>query len=160
MGGMGYSIAAAVGAQLGSAGARSLVLCGDGAFLMLGLEVHTAVERRLPILFVVFNNGGHGMCTTRQRLFFDGRTACADYPAVAIATLARGLGDPSALWTARATTPAELDARLAEYPADRPGVLELEVTDEIPPFTPFLPADAPTETAPQPSLACATRGGR
>ena len=43
MGGMGYALAAGTGAQLGSApGTRTMVLCGDGAFLMLGLEVHTA----------------------------------------------------------------------------------------------------------------------
>jgi len=114
MGGMGYAIAAATGAQLGSApGARTIVLCGDGAFLMLGLEIHSAVELGLPILFVVFNNGKHGMCVTRQRLFFDGRTECAVYPPVDIACIARGLGGDDALWTGRATTAAELSARLA-----------------------------------------------
>ena len=60
MGGMGYSIPAAIGAQLESSlETQTTVICGDGAFLMLGLEVHTAVELGLPILFVVFNNNKH-----------------------------------------------------------------------------------------------------
>ena len=93
MGGMGYAVAAAVGAQLGSRrGSRTMVFCGDGAFLMLGTEVHTAVHYRLPILFVVFNNGMHGMCVTRQQLYFDGRLESSRYPAISVTATARGLG--------------------------------------------------------------------
>ncbi len=39
---------------------------------MLGAEINTAVHYQLPILFVVFNNGMHGMCVTRQQLYFGG----------------------------------------------------------------------------------------
>jgi acetolactate synthase-1/2/3 large subunit len=154
MGGMGYSIAGGAGAQLGSeAGARTVVLCGDGAFLMAGLEVHCAVELALPILFVVFNNARHGLCVTRQRLMFEGRTECSEYPAVRIAEMARGLGTPAALWTVRAATPSQLAAALEDYHRHHrhgPGVLELHLPiEEVPPFTPFLPADAETfEAAP------------
>jgi acetolactate synthase I/II/III large subunit len=149
MGGMGYAIAAATGAQLGSpSGTRTMVLCGDGAFLMLGLEVHAAIERRLPVLFVVFNNGKHGMCVTRQELYFDGRLECSAYPAVDIEAIARGLGDRDCLWTGRAATPSELADRLREYHGNhtcRPGLLELILPrEEVPPFTPFLPRDAAT----------------
>ena len=65
MGGMGYAIPAAIGASFsGEDVEHTMVLCGDGAFLMLGTEVHTAVDLGLPILFVVFNNSKHGMCVT------------------------------------------------------------------------------------------------
>ncbi|MFD0393136.1 thiamine pyrophosphate-dependent enzyme [Streptomyces nogalater] len=96
MGGMGYSVGAAVGAQLGSPeGTRTVVFCGDGAFLMSGLETHTAVELGLPILYVVFNNGMHGMCATRQQRFFDSRITTVDYTPVDVCTVARGLGSPT-----------------------------------------------------------------
>ena len=62
-----------------------MVLCGDGAFLMLGMEVHTAVDLGLPILFVVFNNAKHGMCVTRQQVYFQSRIECASYDSVAVA---------------------------------------------------------------------------
>ena len=42
-------------------GRRAVALVGDAAFAMHGFEVHTAVEERLPIVWVVLNNGGHGM---------------------------------------------------------------------------------------------------
>jgi acetolactate synthase-1/2/3 large subunit len=146
MGGMGYAIAGAIGAQLGSRpGSRTMVFCGDGAFLMLGTEVNTAVHYRLPILFVVFNNGMHGMCVTRQQLYFDSRIEGSRYPAVSIADVARGLGATDRLWVGSAGTSDELRRRLSDYlQADRPGVLELRLCrEEVPPFSPFLPADAP-----------------
>lgn len=147
MGGMGYAIPAAIGAQLGSRrGSRTMVFCGDGAFLMLGTEVNTAVHYRLPILFVVFNNGMHGMCVTRQQLYFSGRIEGSRYPVTNVAEMARGLGDPERLWVGSASNSAELCKQLADYfHADRPGVLELRLCrEQIPPFTPFLPADTPT----------------
>jgi acetolactate synthase-1/2/3 large subunit len=148
MGGMGYAIPAAVGAQMGSPrGSRTMVFCGDGAFLMLGAEVHTAVHYQLPILFVVFNNGMHGMCVTRQQLFFGGRIECSRYPTISVAEVARGLGSPDRLWVGSAGTALELNECLRDAPcwADRPGVLEVRLRrEEVPPFTPFLPADAPT----------------
>ncbi|MDT0448185.1 thiamine pyrophosphate-binding protein [Streptomyces hesseae] len=149
MGGMGYSIAAAIGAQLGSApGTRSVVLCGDGAFLMNGFEVHTAVAERLPVLYVVFNNNMHGMCVTRQQTFFDSRLECVSYPSLDVATVAYGLGGPDRLWVGTAGTLDELQVRLADYHdahAHLPGVLELRLpVEEVPPFAAFLPEDEPT----------------
>src|SRR5262249_45747114 len=148
MGGMGYAIAAAIGAQMGSPrGSRTMVFCGDGAFLMLGAEGNTSVHYQLPILFVVFNNGMHGMCVTRQQLFFDGRIESSRYPAISVAEVARGLGSPDRLWVGSASTAKELNEILWDHTcwADRPGVLQLGLCrGAMPPFTPFLPADAPT----------------
>ncbi|MDC0936524.1 thiamine pyrophosphate-binding protein [Pirellulales bacterium] len=148
MGGMGYSIAAAVGAQLGSpAGSRTVVFCGDGAFLMLGMEIHTAVHYQLPVLYIVFNNAMHGMCVTRQQIYFDGRIECSRYPPFSVAGVARGLGRRDRLWVGSAESTCELAACLDDYEShsNLPGVLELKLTrEQIPPFVPFLPQNANT----------------
>lgn len=73
MGGMGNSIGAAIGACCVS-GKRSLVILGDGSFLMYGLEIHTAVELQLPVVFIIFNNNSHGMCVTRENVFLGEET--------------------------------------------------------------------------------------
>ena len=161
MGGMGYAVAGAVGAQLGAAdGERTVVLCGDGAFLMLGMELHTAVELGLPILFVVFNNAGHGMCVTRQQRFFGGRVEASRYPAASFVEIARGLAGHRSMWAGAAATPVELDAALDSLEAwdgQGPALLELVIQrEEMPPFTPFLPADAPEGDLPTPSFARAS----
>jgi len=67
MAGMGYTFGAAIGAAFAT-GKRTLVLAGDGAFFMHGLEIHTAIEHQLPITYVIFNNRAHGMCLLRERL--------------------------------------------------------------------------------------------
>jgi acetolactate synthase-1/2/3 large subunit len=146
MGGMGYAVAGAIGAQLGSARGRTVVLCGDGAFLMQGFELHTAIEHRLPILFVVFNNAAHGMCVSRQSLMFDARIEATRYGAVRFAELARSLDGEGALWTRSADTRETLREALADFAAckdARPGLLDIVLKrEEVPPFAPFLQADA------------------
>jgi acetolactate synthase I/II/III large subunit len=67
MAGMGYSFGAAIGAALAT-GRRCVVLAGDGAFFMHGLEIHTAVEHTLPITYLLLDNRAHGMCLVRERL--------------------------------------------------------------------------------------------
>ncbi len=47
------------------------MIAGDGAFFMHGMEVHTAVQYRLPMTFVLLNNNAHAMCVTREQLFYD-----------------------------------------------------------------------------------------
>jgi acetolactate synthase-1/2/3 large subunit len=142
MGGMGYAIAGAIGAQLGSKpGARTVVFVGDGAFLITGLEIHTAVDLKLPILFVVFNNNMHGMCAVRQQLYFESRLECVRYTPVDIALIARGFGTSAQIWVGSTSTVDELHHQLEDYKnyADIPGVLELRLLyEEFPPFTPFI----------------------
>lgn len=145
MGGMGYAIAGAVGAQLGETAGRTLVLGGDGAFLMTGLEMHTAVDLQLPILWVVFNNNQHGMCVTRQQLYFDGRIEGNRYTQVNIAQIARGIGGPSQLWCRSVTRLSDLDQALQDYLARSPGpgLLEIKIHDPtLPPFMPFVQASS------------------
>jgi acetolactate synthase-1/2/3 large subunit len=67
MAGMGYAFGAATGAAF-AMGERCVVIAGDGAFFMQGMEVHTAVEHALPITYIVVNNRAHGMCLVRECL--------------------------------------------------------------------------------------------
>jgi len=60
-GSMGHSVAAAIGAQLASKQRRVFVLAGDAAFVMNGMEAHTAVEYQLPVTWIIMNNSGHAM---------------------------------------------------------------------------------------------------
>jgi acetolactate synthase-1/2/3 large subunit len=134
------------------------VFCGDGAFLMLGMEIHTAVHYQLPVLFVVFNNAMHGMCVTRQQIYFDGRIECSRYPKFSVAGVAHGLGRSDRLWVGSAGTTRELAACLDDYALHSrlPGVLELRLTrEQVPPFIPFLPQNANTFVA-APSYATAS----
>ncbi len=81
MGGMGYSFGAGVGMAFGRAMSarangdghrrRTVVIAGDGSFFMHGMEIHTALQYRLPVTFLLFDNHAHAMCVTREQLFYD-----------------------------------------------------------------------------------------
>jgi acetolactate synthase-1/2/3 large subunit len=59
-GGMGYSVAAALGAKLACPERPVLAVCGDGGFAMSIHALMTAVQARIPITVVVFNNNALG----------------------------------------------------------------------------------------------------
>jgi len=61
---MGFAVPAAIGAQLADPKLRPLVLVGDGAFQMTGMELATAVRYQLNPVVIVLNNAGYG--TERQ----------------------------------------------------------------------------------------------
>jgi TPP-dependent 2-oxoacid decarboxylase len=57
---MGFGVPAALGAQLGT-GVRPLILCGDGAFQMTGMEISHAPRHRVNPICIVVNNAGWGI---------------------------------------------------------------------------------------------------
>src|SRR6185436_17588106 len=57
---MGFAVPASVGAQLANPKLRPLVLVGDGAFQMTGMELATSARYGLNPIIVVLNNQGHG----------------------------------------------------------------------------------------------------
>jgi len=61
---MGFAVPASIGAQLGRPDQRALVLVGDGAFQMTGMELSTSVRFGLNPIVIVLNNHGYG--TERQ----------------------------------------------------------------------------------------------
>ncbi len=57
---MGFAVPAGLGAQIANPELRPLILVGDGAFQMTGMELATAVRYRLNPVVVVLNNRGYG----------------------------------------------------------------------------------------------------
>jgi acetolactate synthase I/II/III large subunit len=148
MGGMGYSFGAGVGVAFGRAMSaraksggqrrRTVVIAGDGSFLMHGMEIHTALQYRLPVTFLLFDNHAHAMCVTREQLFYDdlysynrfgpsrfGAGLAAMFPGL----VSIDVDDIDQL-------PGVLSAVLE---VDGPSVVSIECSaDEIPPFAAFL----------------------
>jgi indolepyruvate decarboxylase len=112
---MGFGVPAALGAQLGT-GVRPLILCGDGAFQMTGMEISHAPAHGLDPICLVVNNAGWGIfrpIVERQELL--------DVPGWPYAELGRVLGGDGL----RATTRGELrDALEAAFRSDRFSIVE------------------------------------
>jgi TPP-dependent 2-oxoacid decarboxylase len=57
---MGFAVPAGIGAQMANPRLRPLILVGDGAFQMTGMEISTAVRYKLNPIVIVLNNCGYG----------------------------------------------------------------------------------------------------
>ncbi|MBC8354443.1 MAG: alpha-keto acid decarboxylase family protein [Planctomycetes bacterium] len=57
---MGFSVPAALGAQVARPNDRVLVICGDGAFQMTGMELSTIVRHGFAPIIIVLDNQGYG----------------------------------------------------------------------------------------------------
>jgi TPP-dependent 2-oxoacid decarboxylase len=57
---MGFAVPAAIGAQLASPALRPIVIVGDGAFQMTGMEISTISRFALNPIIIVLNNNGYG----------------------------------------------------------------------------------------------------
>lgn len=57
---MGFSLPAALGAQVARPQARLVVICGDGAFQMTGQELSTIIRLGFDPVIIVLDNGGYG----------------------------------------------------------------------------------------------------
>src|SRR5919197_653224 len=57
---MGFAVPAAIGAQLASPTLRPIVIVGDGAFQMTGMEISTISRFALNPVIIVLNNNGYG----------------------------------------------------------------------------------------------------
>ena len=137
MGGMGYSFGAGIGMCF-ARGHRTVIIAGDGSFFMHGMELHTAIQYRLPVTVVLFNNNAHAMCVTREQLFY---RDLYSYNRFTSSKLGAGLaamfpGLPAVDVAEIDALPHALQTALDE---EGPSVVSIECSaDEIPPFAPFL----------------------
>ena len=145
MGGMGYSFGAGVGMAFGRQ-RRTVVIAGDGSFFMHGMEIHTALQYRLPVTFLLFDNHAHAMCVTREQVFYDDLYS---YNRFGPSRLGAGLATMfPGLQSVDVDDIGELPAALrTALETDGPSVVSVEGSaDEIPPFAAFLgkvPANQP-----------------
>jgi acetolactate synthase-1/2/3 large subunit len=159
MGGMGYSFGAGIGMAFARAinhprqgrapSPRTVIVAGDGAFFMHGLEMHTAIQYQLPVTLVLFNNNAHAMCVTREQLLYEDRYS---YNRFTPSRLGAGLAAmfPGLLSVDVTDIGALPGAVGAALEVDGPSVVSIECSaDEIPPFAPFLGQTLRGVSAPQ-----------
>ena len=90
---MGHVFGAAIGGQLAAPDRKVIALAGDGSFAMNGLEIHTAVEMGLPVIWIILNNSALGMAYHGDHLFFEGEVDVSTYgTALDVAKIAEGMG--------------------------------------------------------------------
>ncbi|MEV6556697.1 thiamine pyrophosphate-binding protein [Nocardia sp. NPDC051756] len=143
MGGMGYAFGAGIGSTFArrhgpGGGRRTVVVAGDGAFFMHGMEIHTAIEHALPITFIVLNNNAHAMCVTREQLYYRDRYSFNRFRPSHLGDGIGAMFPELPAFSVRA--PAELAETLRHcMETEGPSFISIDVDpDEVPPFLPFL----------------------
>ena len=88
---MGFSLPAAIAAQLVDPSHKIVAMCGDGGFLMNVQEIETAVRLRLPIIVIVWCDYDYGMISLKQIYEF-GRSAFTKFNNPNFVKLAESFG--------------------------------------------------------------------
>ncbi|MUL16810.1 acetolactate synthase 2 catalytic subunit [Aliivibrio fischeri] len=73
LGTMGFGLPAAMGAKVARPDDQSILISGDGSFMMNVQELGTIKRKQIPVKMVLINNQRLGMVRQWQSLFFDGR---------------------------------------------------------------------------------------
>ena len=121
-GGIGWGIAAAVGVQVAQPDRRVVAVIGDGSAMYSIQALWSAAKQKLPMIFLIANNGGYRIIKQRLKSFHGNEQFIGmDFadPAIDFAGLARSFG----MKALTAANPAQFEAAMNEAVAGREPVL-------------------------------------
>ncbi|MES2262703.1 MAG: thiamine pyrophosphate-dependent enzyme [Pseudomonadota bacterium] len=123
-GNLGSGFMTALGAKVANPDTPVVAICGDGGFMFGVQELATAVQYRINVVTLVFNNNAYGNVRRDQLTGFDGRVVGANLVNPDFVALAESFGAAGA----RVATPAALRAVLERALSDdRPWLIEITV---------------------------------
>ncbi|MBI5788574.1 MAG: thiamine pyrophosphate-binding protein [Candidatus Schekmanbacteria bacterium] len=131
-GNMSYGTMAVIGGKIAAPDRVVVAISGDGGFLMNGMEVSTAVNHNIPVIWIIHNNGVLGAVHDLQKLLYGERYIATSFKRTDFKTVAEGLGAAAY----RIACPNELLQIMPEIiAAKRPTVIDAIIDDqEIPPI--------------------------
>ena len=88
---IGPGLPLSIGVAAGS-GKKTVVIHGDGGFMLHATELATAAQYQLPLVVCVFNDGGYGVLRGLQSTAFDGRYSDTDLGFVDFAAFGKSMG--------------------------------------------------------------------
>jgi acetolactate synthase-1/2/3 large subunit len=130
-GAMGYGVPAGIGAKAVHPDRIVVACAGDGCFLMNGQELATAVQHKLNVIFLVFNNGAYGTIRMHQERDYPARVIGTDLHNPDFAAYARSFGCHGSTVRKTSEFAAAFDEAVA---SGKPALIELVVEqDQISP---------------------------
>ena len=122
---IGPGLPLAIGASVAT-GRRSVVIQGDGGFMLNLGELATAVQEGAPVITCVFNDRGYGILRFIQDMMFEGRRAAVDLHTPDFAMLAQSMGMPS--WSVASAAEFE-KAFAAAVDTSGPSLIDVDITE-------------------------------
>jgi acetolactate synthase I/II/III large subunit len=136
---LGSGFPTALGARVAHPDRPVVAITGDGGFMFGVQELSTAVQFKIGVVTLVFNNNAYGNVRRDQRQRFDGRVVAADLVNPDFVKLAESFG----VGAARVTSPDHFRPALENALADGgPYLIAIEVPrdSEVTPWTFIHPA--------------------
>ena len=121
---IGPALPLAIGASLAT-GRRTVVIQGDGGFMLNLGELATAVQEGVPVITCVFNDRGYGILRFLQDMMFEGRRTAVDLHTPDFAMLAQSMAMPS--WSAASAEEFE-KAFTAAVETAGPSLIDVDIT--------------------------------
>jgi benzoylformate decarboxylase len=124
-GGLGFAASAAAGLALARPDRLTIALVGDGSALYTIQALWTVAQEKLPVVYVILNNGGYEALKGIAR-HWQTPSVGTDLSGLDFVSLAKGFGLPAL----RATTTAELrKVMTAAFSSGGPSLIDLIVQD-------------------------------
>jgi acetolactate synthase-1/2/3 large subunit len=140
---LGFGFNTALGVKVANPTKSVVAVCGDGGFLFGGQELATAIQYRIPVVTVLFNNASYGNVRRDQIEQYQGRLLGSDLVNPDFVKYAESFG----ALALRAGDPGQLRAMLTRaLRAEVPAVIE-------------VPIEPGTETSPWPLTLPPIPGG-
>ena len=129
---MGSGVAGIIGGKLAAPNRPAVVICGDGDFQMHGMEVMTAVNHDLAVIWIILENGTLGMIKDVQTMNYRQRYISSEFGNPDFVELAKAFGAGGY----RAMHPNEIGPCLEQALAsDRPAIVSIPIDGSILPPT-------------------------
>lgn len=121
---LGFGFNTALGVKVAHPDKAVVSVSGDGGFMFGVQELATAVQHRIGVVAIVFNNGSYGNVRRDQQMRYGNRLIGSDLENPDFVDLARSFG----AWAERVSDPAGLRAALSKaIDLDAPAVIEVMV---------------------------------
>jgi thiamine pyrophosphate-dependent acetolactate synthase large subunit-like protein len=122
---MGYALPAAIACKIALPSRQVMAVCGDGGFLVTCQDLATAVENKLSLPILLWNNKSYGILKHFQDRDFGGRHIGVDLSNPDFAKLANSFGCKAL----KASTPDQIVPCLRDaLQSDLPTIIEVEVS--------------------------------
>lgn len=127
-GGLGWAVAAAIGVARAQTHRKVICLAGDGSSLYSIQSVWTAVQEKLPIAFVIFNNRGYGALKSFGKMMGVVHAPGNDLEGIDFVSLARGFGCDAT----RVTLAEEVEPQLRRaFAANVPMLIDVHLAEPV-----------------------------
>ena len=128
---LGFAFPAAIGAKLARPDVPVVALCGDGGFLFSGHELATAVQQRVPVVAVIFNDHAYGTLKADQSFRYPARSIGSDLQSPDFVRYAEAFGARGCRVDSVLKVP---DAVAAALGHDGPTLIEAPCPQALPPW--------------------------